>query len=110
MTDEGNWLVRSQYNTQGKLLTQDAEMHCMSEILSWFSSTFAGVQAHLNAEMMEWDFTYIYIIFQSHSDKNLNNLLTLKKNTGISRLSCAQSKPGSLALGIKDLAVDTPWD
>lgn len=34
MTDEGNRLVRSQHKAEGKVLTQDAEMHRMSEILS----------------------------------------------------------------------------
>lgn len=58
--------------------------------------------------MMELDFTYIYIIFQSHSVKNLNNLLTLKKHIDISGLSCTQSELGSLALGIKDLALNMP--
>ncbi len=52
--------------------------------------------------------TPIYIIFQSHSVQNLNNPLTMKKHIDISRLSWAQSKLGSPALEIKDLAVDMP--
>lgn len=43
-------LLYIQHNAEGKALTQDAETHRRSEILSWFSSTFAGVQAHLNEE------------------------------------------------------------
>lgn len=34
MTDEESWLVSSQHNAEGKVLTQDAEMHCRTEILS----------------------------------------------------------------------------
>lgn len=34
MTDERSWLVISQHNAEGKALTQDAEMHRRSEILS----------------------------------------------------------------------------
>lgn len=34
MTDERRWIVRYQHKAEGKALTQYAEMHCRSEILS----------------------------------------------------------------------------
>lgn len=70
-------------------------MHCRTEMLSWVSLTFAGVQADVNA-VIEADFLLSFYRFLSRTWLTLGG-----KHIDISGLHCVKSKRGSLDLGLR---------
>lgn len=70
-------------------------MHCRTEMLSWVSLTFAGVQADVNA-VIEADFLLSFYRFLSRTWLTWGG-----KHIDISGLHCVKSKRGSLDLGLR---------
>lgn len=66
----------------------------------------SGVYKCRNDRSQGLSLVFTYILFQSHSAANENNLLTLKKHIDISGLSGTHASLGAWCWGIKDLAAD----
>lgn len=74
-------------------------MHCRTEMLSWVSLTFAGVQADVNA-VIEADFLLSFYRFLSRT------WLTWGEAYWYKRVTLCQKQAREPRFGIKDLALD----